>query len=60
MIEKVSPQHANFISNTGGGTQADFKALVTQIREKVHATYGFWLMLEAECINERGERELNV
>ena len=46
--------HANFIINTGTGTQADFIALVEQVRVQVYGRYGFWLQPEVECMDTQG------
>jgi UDP-N-acetylmuramate dehydrogenase len=43
---QVSPQHANFIVNCGGGSSADVLALVSDIREKVLEKTG--LLMEPE------------
>jgi len=43
---QVSPQHANFIVNCGGGSSADVLALVSEIRGKVSAETG--LLMEPE------------
>ncbi len=53
---QVYPTHGNFITNLGTGTQADFIALVQQVRETVKEKYGVTLHPEAECITENGER----
>lgn len=46
----VSPVHANFIINTGGGTPQDLQKLIYQIREKVESLYGVKLHEEVQCI----------
>ena len=52
----VFPGHANFIINTGTGSQADFIELVRIIRETVFARFGIWLEPEVECWDERGKK----
>jgi UDP-N-acetylmuramate dehydrogenase len=52
---QVYPGHANFIINTGEGTQGDFLVLVTNIRQKVQEQFGILLEPEVECINENGD-----
>jgi len=54
---QVYEGHANFILNKGKGTQADFIALLAQIREAVHSRFDIWLEPEAECIDEYGVRK---
>jgi UDP-N-acetylmuramate dehydrogenase len=46
----VSPQHANFIVNTGGATAADVLQLINLIKEKVKAKFGVDLELEIKII----------
>lgn len=45
---------ANFIVNTGAGTQTDFMTLVTEIRQKVYQRFAVSLEPEAECLDLRG------
>jgi UDP-N-acetylmuramate dehydrogenase len=40
---RVSDRHANFFVNAGHATCADMLGLIAQVRERVHATYGFEL-----------------
>lgn len=51
---QVFPGHANFILNTGKGSQADFIALVNRIRHRVFDYFGIELDPEIECINASG------
>jgi len=51
---QVYPGHANFIINTGGGTQVDFIQLVTEIRERVFEQFGVMVEPEVECCNSEG------
>ncbi|MFA4858485.1 MAG: UDP-N-acetylmuramate dehydrogenase [Candidatus Margulisiibacteriota bacterium] len=46
----VSPQHANFIVNTGGATAADVLQLIDQVKEKVKVKLGVDLELEIKII----------
>ena len=45
---RVSDRHANFFVNAGHATCADMLSLIAQVRDRVHATYGF--QLENEVI----------
>ena len=51
---EVSPLHANFIVNTGGATAADVLALVTEIKEAVHARTGYDMEIEARYVRSDG------
>lgn len=53
---QVYPGQANFIINTGSGTQTDFITLVTEIRQKVYQRFAVSLEPEAECLDLRGNR----
>jgi UDP-N-acetylmuramate dehydrogenase len=44
----VSAHHANFFINEGGGTAADFRALIDLVREEVHKRFGINLEIEIE------------
>jgi UDP-N-acetylmuramate dehydrogenase len=48
----ISETHANFFVNTGGGTAADYRALIDLARETVRAKFGVELALEVELIEE--------
>jgi len=52
---QVYPGHGNFIVNTGGGTQADFIALVIKIRAAVYARWGLNLQPEVQCLQADGK-----
>lgn len=43
---RVSPQHANFLINTGDATAADLEALGLEVAERVHAASGVTLAWE--------------
>ena len=45
---RVSDRHANFFVNAGHATCVDMLSLIAQVRDRVHATYGF--QLENEVI----------
>ncbi|NLX09858.1 MAG: UDP-N-acetylmuramate dehydrogenase [Chloroflexi bacterium] len=47
---QISPVHANFFINTGGGTADDYRALIDLAQEQVHAQFGVALELEIERI----------
>lgn len=49
---EVSPKHANFIVNLGGGTARDALALVGEIRERVHRAHGVWVETEVMVVGE--------
>jgi UDP-N-acetylmuramate dehydrogenase len=48
----ISPVHANFFVNTGGGTAADYLALIRRARDVVRERLGIELGLEVELIGE--------
>ena len=45
---QISPQHANWIVNLGGGTAADANALIALIRKQVKAAFGVTLRPEVQ------------
>ena len=49
---QISPVHANFFINLGGGTAADYRALIALAQERVLATSGVQLELEIELIGD--------
>ncbi len=52
---EVSPVHANWLVNTGGGTAHDFLLLVERVREAVRAKFGITLELEVKIIGQARE-----
>jgi UDP-N-acetylmuramate dehydrogenase len=48
----ISPIHANFFVNTGGGTASDYLALIQLAKKTVHDQFGIDLELEVELIGE--------
>jgi UDP-N-acetylmuramate dehydrogenase len=48
----ISPIHANFFINTGGGTAADYLELIRLARRTVREKFGVKLELEIELIGE--------
>jgi UDP-N-acetylmuramate dehydrogenase len=46
----ISEKHANFIINTGGGTAADFLALMRLAQERVEEMYGIRLVPEVRIV----------
>jgi UDP-N-acetylmuramate dehydrogenase len=48
----ISPVHANFFINTGGGTASDYHALIRLAQETVRARFGVSLELEVELLGE--------
>jgi UDP-N-acetylmuramate dehydrogenase len=53
----ISPIHANFFINTGGGTAAHYRELIRLARRTVREQFGVELELEVELIGEGFERE---
>jgi len=51
----VSPMHANFIVNIGGGRCKDAFELISMIRETVHKRTGFWLECEVRYVTPMGK-----
>ena len=47
---EVSPLHANFIVNSGGGTAEDIVALISKLREKVYKRFNIDLKLELRAV----------
>jgi UDP-N-acetylmuramate dehydrogenase len=52
---EVSPMHANYFVNTGGGTAADVRALIERVQAEVEARFGVRLEPEVKLIGGRGE-----
>lgn len=48
----ISPVHANFFINTGGGTAADYHALIRLAQAAVRQRFGISLELEVELLGE--------
>ncbi len=51
----VSEKHANFFINEGGGTAADYLALMREVQERVMERFGLWLEPEIEIIDAAAE-----
>lgn len=49
---QISPVHANFFINLGGGTAADYRALIALAQERVAETSGVHLELEIELVGD--------
>lgn len=49
---RVSPIHANYIVNEGGGRAEDVLRLVEEVRERVHRRFGIHLELEVKLVGE--------
>jgi UDP-N-acetylmuramate dehydrogenase len=47
---RISPEHANFIENTGGATSADALALMAEARSRVYERFGVELVPEVRLI----------
>jgi UDP-N-acetylmuramate dehydrogenase len=57
---QISPLHANFFINLGGGTSADYHALIELVRRTVREKFGVALELEIERIGDwEGSRTEN-
>ncbi len=54
---QVSPQHANFIVNTGRARAADVKQLMEQMQRTVWATHQVWLEPEIRLVGDWPESE---
>jgi UDP-N-acetylmuramate dehydrogenase len=48
----ISPIHANFFVNIGGGTAGDYLALINLAQQKVAEAFGISLVLEVELLGE--------
>lgn len=51
---QVSPMHANYIVNTGGGTAADVLAVMREVRQRVEDRFGVLLEPEVKVISRDG------
>ncbi len=51
----VSEKHANFFINEGGGTAADYLALMREVQERVMERFGVWLEPEIEIVGAATE-----
>lgn len=49
---QISPLHANFFINVGGGTAADYQALIERAQAEVRAQFGVELVLEIERVGD--------
>lgn len=52
---QISPQHANFIVNTGGATSDDVLWLIHLIRTKVFEATNYWMACEVRFISADGQ-----
>ncbi len=52
----ISPVHANFFVNTGGGTASDYLSLIRLAQQTVKDQFGVALELEVEFIGEESDR----
>jgi UDP-N-acetylmuramate dehydrogenase len=48
----ISPRHANFIENAGGGTAREAIALMSEARRRAHDRFGVVLEREVELLGE--------
>jgi UDP-N-acetylmuramate dehydrogenase len=51
---QVSPLHANYIVNTGGGSAADVLRVIEAVRERVRRESGVELELEVKLVGLGG------
>ncbi|TIX75451.1 MAG: UDP-N-acetylenolpyruvoylglucosamine reductase, partial [Mesorhizobium sp.] len=51
---EVSPQHANFIVNSGGARAQDVLSLITGIKTLVHRETGYDMEVEARYVRSNG------
>ncbi len=49
---RVADYHANLIYNAGGGTAADLRALIAELKERVRARFGIELEEEVQYLGE--------
>jgi UDP-N-acetylmuramate dehydrogenase len=49
---EVASYHANLIYNTGGGTAADLRDLIVELRERVHGMFAVELEEEVQYLGE--------
>ncbi len=52
---QVSPMHANYFVNTGGGTASDVRRLIEHVQQVVRERYEIVLEPEVKLIGSRGE-----
>ena len=52
---QVAEYHANLIYNAGGGTAAELIAVITELKSRVQAEFGFWLEEEVQYIGFNGD-----
>jgi UDP-N-acetylmuramate dehydrogenase len=52
---EVSPLHANYFVNTGGGRADEVRRLIARTREVVQARFGVTLVPEVKLIGPNGE-----
>jgi UDP-N-acetylmuramate dehydrogenase len=51
---QVSPMHANYIVNTGGGTARQVREVIGQVRRTVRDRFGVELELEVKLVGSDG------
>jgi UDP-N-acetylmuramate dehydrogenase len=51
---QVSPKHANYFVNTGGGTAAEVRALIAHAQSKVRDQFGIELQTEVKLVGRDG------
>ena len=49
---RISPEHANFIENTGGATTTDALALMDRARRRVFERFGVVLEPEVQLVGQ--------
>lgn len=56
---QVSPKHANYFVNTGGGTAADVRALIGYAQQSVRDRFGVELETEVKLVGSDGQYLMN-
>jgi UDP-N-acetylmuramate dehydrogenase len=49
---EIAPYHANVIYNAGGGTAADLKALISELKRRVREQFGFEVEEEVQYVGD--------
>jgi UDP-N-acetylmuramate dehydrogenase len=49
---RLSPEHANFVENTGAATTADILEVMAEARQRVHESFGIALEPEVQILGE--------
>jgi UDP-N-acetylmuramate dehydrogenase len=49
---EIAPYHANVIYNAGGGTAADLRSLIAELKRRVHEQFGFDVEEEVQYVGD--------